>query len=134
MLIALVTLLSRACARVVMSDSEDSLNDWTADDEPAKKKPKNLFGYFDTFDPNDPVQVAAKIERERNPGQDTLLTSFVSGSSYHCMSGQVADHFFGLRRPSDEKVGHSAFISTRFVIPVARRQEARRYQLKWTGH
>jgi hypothetical protein len=38
MLIALVTLLSRACARVVMSDSEDSLNDWTADDEPCRER------------------------------------------------------------------------------------------------
>jgi hypothetical protein len=61
--------------RVVMSDFLASLNDRTADDEPAKKKPKTLSGYFDLFD----LCI---------PGHDTLLTSFVSGSSYHCMSGQ----------------------------------------------
>jgi hypothetical protein len=123
-----------------MSEFVTSLNDRTADDEPANKEPKTLSGYFETFDPNNHVQVAAKIERERkeaerdqarrsqatflvpadlcNPGQDTLLTSIVSGSSYLCMSGQVADHCFHPRHPSDEKVGHSTFISTRSVIPA----------------
>jgi hypothetical protein len=37
------------------------------------------------------------------------------------MSGQVADHCIDPRRPSDETVGHSAFISTRSVIPAVRR-------------
>jgi hypothetical protein len=38
-----------------------------------------------------------------NPVQDTLLTSFVSGSSYHCMSGQVADHCFDFVVPTTRK-------------------------------
>jgi hypothetical protein len=42
-----------------MSDlSEDSLNDQTADDGPAKKKPETLSSYFETFNPNAHVQIA----------------------------------------------------------------------------
>jgi hypothetical protein len=128
-----------------MSEFVTSLNDRTADDEPAKKKPKTLSGYFEIFDPNNHVQVAAKIDHSAtclvpadlcNPGQDTLLTSIVSESSYLCMSVQVADHCFHPRSPSDEKVGHSAFISTRSVIPAVRRT-GRTFQFvvissKWT--
>jgi hypothetical protein len=164
-----------------MSDFEDSLNDRTADDEPEKRKPKILPGYFETFNPNDHVQVATNYAmlqcRERllfniksiagclgkcdasgivvlqhawcwsadlcNPGQDTVLARFVSGLSYHCTSGQVADHCFDPRHPSDdkvgrktEKVGHSALFSTRSVIPAVRRTGRTIYFIvissKWT--
>ena len=50
-----------------MSDSNNSNNpvDLTGPDEPAKKLPKLLTGFFRKYDPTDPAQVAAKVDRER---------------------------------------------------------------------
>ena len=50
-----------------MSDSNNSNNlvDLTGPDEPAKKLPKLLTGLFRKYDPTDPAQVAAKVDRER---------------------------------------------------------------------
>jgi hypothetical protein len=52
-----------------MSDFVASLNDRTDDDEPAKKKPKTLSGYFELFVPNNHVQVSSKIEHERKEAE-----------------------------------------------------------------
>ena len=50
-----------------MSDSNKSNNpvDLTGPDEPAKKLPKLLTGFFIKYVPTDPAQVAAKVDRER---------------------------------------------------------------------
>ena len=50
-----------------MSDSSNSNNpvDLTGPDEPAKKLPKRLTGFFRKYDPTDPAQLAAKVDRER---------------------------------------------------------------------
>ena len=50
-----------------MSDSNNSNNpvDLTGPDEPAKKLPKLLTGFFRKYDPTDPAQVVAKVDRER---------------------------------------------------------------------
>ena len=50
-----------------MNDS-NNLNhhvDLTGPDEPAKKVPELLTGFFRKYDPRDPAQVAAKVDRER---------------------------------------------------------------------
>ena len=49
-----------------MSDSNNSNNlvDLTGPDEPAKKVPKLLTGFFRKYDLSDPAQVAAKVDRE----------------------------------------------------------------------
>ena len=54
-----------------MSDSNNSNNlvDLTGPDEPAKKVPKLLTGFFSKYDPNDPVQVAAKEHYDRKESE-----------------------------------------------------------------
>ena len=47
-----------------MADPNDEVA--LTDEQPAPKLPEVLTGFFTKFDPNDPVQVAAKAERERN--------------------------------------------------------------------
>ena len=49
-----------------MSDSNNSNSpvDLTGPDEPAKKVPKLLTGFFRKYDPSDPAQVAAKVDRD----------------------------------------------------------------------
>ena len=50
-----------------MNDSINSNNpvDLTGPDEPAEKVPKVLTRFFRKYDPSDPAQVAAKVDRER---------------------------------------------------------------------
>ena len=50
-----------------MSDSNNSNNPvaLTGPDEPSKKLPKLLTGFFRKYDPTDPAQEASKVDRER---------------------------------------------------------------------
>ena len=82
-----------------MNDSNNPV-DLTGADEPAKKVPKLLTGFFRKYDPSDPAQVAVKVDRERKEAR--------TPSDLH---GQVTAHSLAIRRDSDEKPGHRATIS-----------------------